>query len=112
MWLWDSVRNKTEKRFLKYLKKHYEVYTFDYNDSQDYKLNYKNTVGYLPELKQETKKEDKQTTDIYFVGLDRGRYEILNYLYESFSKLGLICDFNVRKQSQKRKNIKVCKWAD
>ena len=112
LWLWDSVHNKTEKRFLKYLKKHYEVYTFDYNDSQDYKLNYKNTVGYLPELKQEIKKEDKQTTDIYFVGIDRGRYEILNYLYESFSKLGLICDFNVLKDENSPKKEKTLKFVN
>ncbi|MGN0729951.1 hypothetical protein [Treponema sp.] len=112
LWLWDSVHNKAEKRFLKYFKKHYEVYTFDYNDSQKYKLNYKNTVGYLPELKQEPKKDGKQLKDIYFVGLDRGRYEILNTLYEDFSKLGLICDFNVLKDEKSPKKEKMLKFIN
>ena len=92
LWLWDSVQNKKQEKYLNYLKKHFDVVSFDFSDAEKYGLRYKNTVCRYP---KKIIQDSDITTDIYFVGQDRGRYEILNSLYEKFNAMDLKCEFLV-----------------
>lgn len=75
-------------RHMSYCKKYFKAFSFDRDDCKKYGLNYKNTVSFKPVI------PDKKS-DVYFVGLSRGRYGILNSIYESFSGLGIDCNFVV-----------------
>ena len=107
VWLWDSVRNKKEEKNLIYAKKYCDCFTFDSLNARKYGIKYKNTVCPVPKV--DDSKNSAQECDVYFVGLDRGRYEILNKYYENFLKIGLSCKFIVlrdRMSSAKEKTLR------
>ncbi|MBR5096989.1 MAG: hypothetical protein IK094_07800, partial [Treponema sp.] len=90
-WIWDTVLNEKDKAWLFDLKKYFDIWTFDRLDAKKFGLTYKNTVCAVPPVGQKADYD----CDVYFVGYDRGRYDFLNGLYESFTKMGLFCKFMV-----------------
>ena len=105
-WIWDTVLNKKDEAWLFDLKKYFDVWTFDLLDAKKYGLTYKNTVCALP---QKTLGEGFDC-DVYFVGYDRGRYELLNGLYEDFTRMGLSCNFLVvrdEKSPERQKSVPI-----
>lgn len=111
LWLWDSVLSKTDLRFLKYLKKYYEVFTFDAFDAEKYGLTYKNTVAHFPFVSMSSH-EEKLESDIYFVGKDRGRYDKINKLFEIFSKQGIVCDLSILRDETSPQKEKTLKFSE
>ena len=91
-WIWDTILSQEDEAWLFDLKKYFDVWTFDRLDAQKYGIAYKNTVCAVPPKPAARPSFD---CDIYFVGYDRGRYELLNSLQESCSAMGLACKFIV-----------------
>ena len=106
-WIWDTILTEEDQKWLFELKDNFKVYTFDKSDAQKYGLTYKNTVCALP-AKNGAAAFD---CDVYFVGYDRGRYELLNGLYEQFTALGLSCNFFVLRDPSSPKEEKALKFA-
>lgn len=95
VWLWNTMSNNILKSILLInLRKKINFYTFDEMDSKKYGIKYKDQVCYdlkkvLPINKTELK------TDLYFCGVDKGRYKTLINLYKRLSSQGIKCDFNI-----------------
>lgn len=106
-WIWDTVLNQEDQKWLLELKENFDVYTFDKSDAQKYGLKYKNTVCALPPKTCGA----ASACDVYFVGFDRGRYERLNELYQKFSAMGLSCKFFVLRDSSSPKEEKALKFS-
>lgn len=65
------------------------VYTFDKSDSKQFGYRFMEAEPF--QLPSQTDYEP--TTDLFFIGADKGRLPILLNLYERMTALGLICDF-------------------
>ncbi|MCR4925244.1 MAG: hypothetical protein K5917_03030 [Clostridiales bacterium] len=107
-WIWDTILNEEDESWLLDLKKYFEVWTFDRCDAKRYGLKYKNTVCACPKNCSTAEGSDFDC-DVYFVGADRGRYDLLNSLYEDFTKEGLLCKFLVIKDDKSPKTEKKLK---
>ena len=111
-WIWDTILNEEDQKWLFELKDNFKVYSFDKSDARKYGLTYKNTVCALP-----PKSAGAGTScpnfdcDVYFVGYDRGRYELLNGLYEQFAALGLSCKFFVLRDPSSPKEEKSLRFC-
>ena len=100
-WVWDSVLDAEDEKWLLELKECFDVFTFDKSDAKKYGLTYKNTVCAEPPKAAGSSAQDQNAApasgavDLYFVGYDRGRYERLNALFEKCAPMGLSCKFLV-----------------
>lgn len=78
LWLWNTLpETKGNRLKIPFCRQFGNVYSFDMNDCEKYKL-YSNTQFMID---YEVKDQEEQQ-DIYFVGTDKGRYDILNRVYE------------------------------
>lgn len=82
LWLWNSI----EKSQLKMINEKYvdDIYTFDLNDSEKYKIKY-NSQFYFNNIQYES----KINNDILFLGLNKGRKDKLLDLKRTFDNLNV-----------------------
>lgn len=78
---------------IKALREYYDnIITFNKNDAEKYELNcYENGLFGLDDI-QETGIEE---SDVFFVGMDKGRLPILLKIHKKLSENGIKCDFHV-----------------
>ena len=98
LWLWNTFpRRKTKLLSLKFLKKKLEIYTFDEQDALLFKINLKNQICYNIQKYKENIEYNKgvELNDLYFIGVDKGRYAKLVDLYDFFMMKKLSCDFTI-----------------
>lgn len=94
IWIWNPLFTFSEytRSMIQIYKKYYKLWTFDENDAQKYKINYKSQVFYKQLLLPNEKTEIKY--DLYFVGQDKNRYSILKYIETEVGK-DFVCNFNL-----------------
>ena len=79
LWLWNTVPNsKTAKLRLALCNRKNSIYSFDEQDCLNYKFKH-NTQFFFCEAPNE-KTHNKH--DLYFVGADKGRYQMLDRIYK------------------------------
>ena len=94
IWYWNIV-TKEELDPILYKKKGYEVWTFDYNDSKKYNMQYNNTY-YFSNFDFDNK--NKNIYDIFYVGVEKkGRIDIINNVKKICEKSGLKYNVNIVK---------------
>jgi len=94
LWLWNTFsRSKIKIYFLKKIKKWFNVYTFDENDAREFNIKLKNQICY--DFEKYSKADVRVLNDVYFVGVDKGRYNGLKELNDKLTKKGFQCDFNL-----------------
>lgn len=86
-WYWNPARMSNFKRYLSDFK----VATYSLFDSKKYNIPLNNTY-YFSEIKLP---RENLTTDIYFLGGDKGRYQLLTSLNREFKNRGLSTEFIV-----------------
>lgn len=85
----DLIRHKRKVSIMDFQQFCDEIYSFDYKDSADYKINYyplvysKLNLGDLENF----------TSDIYFCGALKNRWEDIYKAYSYFYENGCVCDF-------------------
>lgn len=89
-----SLKGHLRSKKVEKMKKKVEFLTFDFLDAKKYGFKITNQICYDPD-KYFVKTNLLKDSDVYFVGLDKGRYEILNSIYENITSLGFSCDFNI-----------------
>lgn len=89
-----SLKGNLRLKRIKKMKKQVEFLTFDFLDAKKYGFKIANQICYDPD-KYSVETKHLKDSDVYFVGLDKGRYEILNSIYENITSLGFSCDFNI-----------------
>ena len=89
-----SLKGKLWFKQIKKLKKKIEFLTFDSADATNYGFKITNQICYDPN-KYFVETGHLKDSDVYFVGKDKGRYEIVNSIYEELISFGFVCDFNV-----------------
>lgn len=100
VFLWNSIgkikslKENLRLKRIKNMKKKIEFLTFDFLDAKKYGFKITNQICYDPD-KYFVETNHLKDSDVYFVGLDKGRYEILNSIYENITSLGFSCDFNI-----------------
>ena len=105
-WFWNPIK----KNFIpdNNLKKICECWSFDFQDCIDYNLIY-NTQFYFPPSNDEILKKHCTKNDIFFIGAEKGRGEILLQLEKRFEELHLNTYFHIVKDNTKSKSkIKYC----
>ena len=101
-WLWNKVDDK-KKEYLDYLKsKKIEIWSFDKEDCNKYNLKYNTQFYFMLDTKRISKINKK---DIYFIGGDENRIEILEKLNEEFEKMNIKCEINILKQRFKKYSL-------
>ena len=95
VWLWNTMsHNLLKSMLLVKLKKWMNFYTFDEEDAKKFGIKYKTQVCY--DIKKFISNSKISTsTDLYFCGVDKGRYKIIADLYYNLLAQGLKCDFNI-----------------
>lgn len=88
-WYWNTINKDSEP--IKTDNQNIEYYSFDKNDCSKYGLKY-NIQYYCPIKVDNT---IKKTSDIYFIGRDKGRKELIKHIEEEAKKQGLVCNFNI-----------------
>jgi len=76
LWIWNTLGENYRSWRIKILKKYYQIFTFDKNDAKKYDLNYKEQVYCL----KPTEKHEEVKYDFYFVGFNKNRGNIIEYL--------------------------------
>lgn len=105
VWLWNSFFTYNTSIFrIQKLKKYYEICTFDSGDAKKYSLKERNQVCYQQILQNRNIKIPND--GIYFVGQDKGRYDILEKIYLTLNDK-YKCDFRIIEDSTSLKNHKV-----
>lgn len=100
-WYWNPV-NKSINPEKIHLNANTELWSFDKNDSEKYNMSY-NTSFYLKNLSE--KKYDIKK-DIFFIGLDKGRYDKLNKLKSEFEEAGINVDLRIVRERNSHKSNK------
>ena len=107
-WYWNSIDNIEQIKSIKWLKeKEIEIWSFDKKDCKEFNLNY-NTQFYF---------EDKDTVDklqiqnrVYFIGLDKGRIEMIKKIANLFLKYNIEFLFEILKDNKKKYSIEESKY--
>ena len=68
-----------------------KVYSFDSDDCKEFGFQYTNFMYSWVK----PKKSSRQRSDIYFVGHDKGRKEMIEAIYLNMKKNGINCDFTI-----------------
>lgn len=89
LWYWNPVNKRTLPKTS--LHKYCEIWSFDINNCKKYNMNY-NPQYYFRSKKLPTNKE---SNDIFFIGSDKGRAKIVEYIYEICQKNNLTTDLNI-----------------
>lgn len=87
-WYWNTVDDSNYP--IDYQNPNIEYWSFDENDCNKY--GFKKNIQYYSEPKIDNV---EKTLDIYFVGRDKGRKEIINEFKNKAESQGLKCDFNI-----------------
>lgn len=105
VWLWNTMSHNFLKSILLLkLKNYIDFYTFDEEDAKKFRISYKNQVCY--DIKKFIINSNLSSfTDLYFCGVDKGRYKIIYELYNTLSSQNLRCDFNVVPDKNSKNNI-------
>lgn len=90
LWFWNDITSIQEKILND--KKIDAFYTFNEEDSKNYKIKY-NSQFYFDNIKNITLKS--LTTDIYFMGLDKGRRSTIEALKKEFKKNKIKYDITI-----------------
>lgn len=87
-WYWNTINNQSEP--IKTNNKNIEYYSFDENDCVRYGL--KQNIQYYCPVKETHSNKD---CDIYFIGRNKGREELINKFHDIAKINKLICNFNI-----------------
>ncbi len=89
-----------------------ELYSFDYKDSEKYNVNYYPLVYSMLNLHD----SNKITSDVYFCGALKNRWDDIYRAYSYFSKKGCVCDFIIvtkdKRIIEKYKNLQGLIFVD
>lgn len=87
LWLWNVYNGSLKNRIRLFIANiNHRVYTFDKNDAKKYNLKY-NTQFFSKKVADSYKtSNDKTCNDMYFVGIDKGRYELLYNIFRYMKK--------------------------
>lgn len=91
-WYWNTIDKDTLP--IKTDNSNIEYWSFDKNDCEKYGLNY--NVQYYCQPDDDLLKKEKDI-DVYFVGREKGRKEIIENFKEECLKQHLRCDFSIIK---------------
>lgn len=73
---------------------HFEkVYSFQQSDCEKYGFTFTNQI--YSRVDMDTIKSDEAESDIYFIGSDKGRVNMIYGIYQRFAAEGIVCDFTV-----------------
>lgn len=86
LWYWNPVEKSIPVHLIDRNK--CEVWSYHKNDCEKYKLRY-NTQFYIFNENQSNAKNKERSQDIYFVGADKNRSELLHEMTMAFEALGL-----------------------
>jgi hypothetical protein len=93
-WYWNPVKPKYDPSLI---SNDWEKWTFDKEDSHKYKMKYNGTYYFpIQSFYQKTPEND-----VFFIGLDKGRYKELMKLQAKFEALGLTTDFHIVNEKKK-----------
>lgn len=99
-WYWNPISNvKTKPNMIP--SSNNDIFTFDKNDSEKYKIKFKETY-YFSSIDFENK---SISNDITFIGYDKGRLEILEELKEKFSKFNISTYLHVVRDNSSNKTF-------
>lgn len=86
-WYWNPVKPKYKPNLV---SSKWEKWTFDKEDSIRYEMKYNGTYYFPIDMNLE-----KEEIDVFFIGLDKGRYNELVELENIFIKFGLNTKFHI-----------------
>lgn len=91
LWVWNTAPDNIEE-----FKKYSKVYCFDSSSCERWNLLYNNQFYFFPDEEiLEIQKNAKIVSDIYFIGADKGRFEVLEKLAKILSDMKLKYEFEV-----------------
>lgn len=82
-WFWNHINDPTT---IQKINSGIEIWSYDQEDCKKYNLKF-NTQFYFPELSQDIKTVYNDV-DMFFIGLDKGRNELIEGLKKIFDKYG------------------------
>lgn len=98
LWLWNTVEDDFSTQIRLWIaKKTKRVYTFDKGDCEKYGFEY-NSQFFDDDIIESNCVEEY---DLYFVGLDKGRYSTVKEIYDFSIKRNLLPKFNMVKEAGK-----------
>lgn len=86
LWYWNPVEKSIPVHLID--REKYEVWSYHKNDCAKFNLNY-NTQFYIFESKPVQKKKEMTLQDVYFVGADKNRSELLHEMITTFDSLNV-----------------------
>lgn len=89
-WHWNPIKTKQDLKIYSETKFICEHWTFNELDAKKYSMNLSNQFFFI-QKDNPTNKENKA----FFVGADKGRYDVLLKLSSLFKTNGIKCDFHV-----------------
>ena len=96
LWFYDSIgtSNLNEKKELDNVRDLCKIYTYDYNDSKMYGINFA-TQFYLPDNKIDNKGKIIKY-DVFYCGSDKGRLDNILSIKQRLNKLGFFSFFYIK----------------
>lgn len=87
-WYWNTINIKNKPIIF---DKRIDYYSFDKNDCAKYEIKY--NIQYYCE--QERANDNDIKYDVYFIGMDKKRKNIIKNIEDRFNSIGLICNFKI-----------------
>ena len=101
LWMWNTITNKKSEQIkLRISKTLGRVYSFDQGDCKKYNIRYNTQFYSFPDT-QNTKSGDA-VYDIFFIGKDKGRYDLIYRLANYLDESGITYSFKVFSDSEKK----------
>lgn len=99
-WHWNPIVNNNDKRIYNRTKKICEHWTFNPIDAQKYCMNINNQFFF----EQNYNNKNEQEIDVFFVGNDKGRYQLLKKLQYYAYNNGIITKFAILQSKRPKIN--------
>jgi hypothetical protein len=92
LWHWNNLNSEKNNKIYKKTKDLCEQWTFDPYDAKKYKMKLNNQFFFKQKIKNNNIK-----WDVYFIGSDKGRYDILKNLYDEFRHMEISANISILK---------------
>lgn len=112
LFYWNPIMIYSQE-FMDRVSSRWEKWSFDYDDCKKYGFKYTGQLAFdksIPEVEC-----TNFGSDIFFIGIDKGRFKYLMLLEESLKKVGLNVDFRYvdnRKAVRDKRYSVACSYAD